>query len=114
MDPNPSGLGFLFVSELARTPYSPYSHLRLYSQFIGTKGERTLFTIKARSLVRINDLSSSGEEEILLLPGTPLVVKSCLHAGNGLTVIQVGGGVGFTWTLTVTLIPALTLLSLLF
>ena len=46
--------------------------------------------IKARHLVDIQVFSSvKNEEELLLLPGTALVVKSVLNAGNGLTVIQI-------------------------
>ena len=45
---------------------------------------------KSRCLVNIRDFSAvKSEEELLLLPGTPLVVKSVLEAGNGLNIIQV-------------------------
>ena len=119
MDPNPSGSEFLFVVlSLSWCPAS-YSHLYLlpsplhHPQFLGKKGDRTLFSIKARSIVKIKDLSAMPkEDELLMLPATPLVVKACLNMGNGLTMIQVGGDVGFTFTLAVTLILALTLFSL--
>ena len=45
---------------------------------------------KSRCLVNIRDFSTfQSEEELLLLPGTPLVVKSVLEVGNGLNIIQV-------------------------
>ena len=56
---------------------------------MGQEGDRTLFTIRARSIVDIRDFSSVQEEdELLLLPGTTMIVKGCLNAGNGLTLIQ--------------------------
>ena len=47
-------------------------------------------TYRSSYLVNIRDFSCvKDEDEVLLLPGTPLVVKSVLDAGNGLTMIQV-------------------------
>ena len=57
-------------------------------QFLGTKGDRTMFVITARSLVAIKDFTDMPEEEIILLPGTILEVTSVLDAGGGLTMIQ--------------------------
>ena len=58
-------------------------------QFLGNKGDRTLFTIRARSIIDIRDFSSvQDEDELLLLPATMMIVKGCLDAGNGLTMIQ--------------------------
>ena len=49
-----------------------------------------MFSICARSIVDIRDFSSvRDEDELLLLPATPMRVKGCLDAGNGLTIIQV-------------------------
>ena len=58
-------------------------------QFLGNKGDRTLFTIRARSIIDIRYFSSvQDEDELLLLPATMMIVKGCLDAGNGLTMIQ--------------------------
>lgn len=58
-------------------------------QFLGSSGDRTLFSIKAYNLVAIKDLSSiPSEDEVLMLPGTVLKVTGVLQAGNGLTMIQ--------------------------
>ena len=46
------------------------------AQFLGSKGARTMFTIRARSLVNIRDFSMCPEEELILLPGTILKVKN--------------------------------------
>lgn len=44
------------------------------SQFLGSKGKRTMFDITANSLVSIKDFSPLEEDELILLPGTILEV----------------------------------------
>ena len=56
--------------------------------FLGSKGDRTMFDISARSLVSIKEFSTLPEEEFILLPGTILKVVGVLDAGNGLAMIQ--------------------------
>ena len=58
--------------------------------FLGNSGKRTLFAFEARSLVDVCALSAhAAEKELLLLPGTQLVVDSVLDMGHGLTMVQV-------------------------
>lgn len=57
--------------------------------FLGTEGERTLFSIDVSSGVRINHFSSfSSEEELLLLPGTKLHVKNTISPAPGLVIVS--------------------------
>jgi len=55
--------------------------------FLGTVGQRTMFSIKA-NVVNIKRYSSINEGEHLLLPGRQLVIKGQLFLGSGLTMIQ--------------------------
>ena len=57
--------------------------------FLGTEGKRTMFAIKTKQALDIQRYSAMGfEQERLLLPGTCLVVEGVLHAGGGLTIVQ--------------------------
>jgi len=57
--------------------------------FFGADGERTMFHIKVETGVKIKDYSAlSEEEEILLLPGTCLVVNHVLNVTHGVSLIQ--------------------------
>eukprot|EP01124_Arcella_intermedia_P030226 TRINITY_DN6565_c0_g1_i2.p1 TRINITY_DN6565_c0_g1~~TRINITY_DN6565_c0_g1_i2.p1 ORF type:complete len:630 (-),score=149.67 TRINITY_DN6565_c0_g1_i2:8-1897(-) len=58
-------------------------------EFLGNDGPRTLFDIKAVKGVNISQYSLFPDEsEIILLPGTKLVVKSVLDLGNNLFLVQ--------------------------
>ena len=51
--------------------------------------ERTMFHIKTKTGIEINEYSAFPQEkEILLLPGTPLEIEGVLSAGPGLWIIQ--------------------------
>jgi hypothetical protein len=55
----------------------------------GKTGERTLFTIQCRSGKDIKGHSfEESKDQILLLPGRPFQVVSCLNAGDDLNIIQ--------------------------
>ena len=57
--------------------------------FLGTTGSRTMFHIQVSSGVCIQPYSAMpGESEVLLLPGTNLVVEDILDQGSGLTFVQ--------------------------
>lgn len=81
--------GFRFVNwQFASTSLS-IETLRS-PMFLGNSGKRTLFAFEARSLVDVCALSAhAAEKELLLLPGTQLVVDSVLDMGHGLTMVQV-------------------------
>jgi len=58
-------------------------------EFFGKSGTRTLFQIDCHTGKNIKNHSFiPSEDEILLLPARQFVVKSCLHSGNGLHIIQ--------------------------
>jgi len=59
-------------------------------KFLGKKGKRSLFTLHIISGVDIKNFSAFGqtEKEILLLPGTCLVVESILNTGSGAHIYQ--------------------------
>jgi len=64
-------------------------HVLTSPRFVGTEGERTIFTIETSKAVRISMFSAiQEEEEVLLPPGTALVVKSHANFGAGLTMVQ--------------------------
>lgn len=57
-------------------------------EFLGETGERTIFTIEAKSARKIQNYSAiKKENEVLLLPGTPFKVKSILQQGD-LTMVH--------------------------
>ena len=57
-------------------------------QFLGTTGERTIFTIKTASARDISMFSAmSTEHELLLLPGTSFKIRGVLQDGNELTKV---------------------------
>lgn len=57
--------------------------------FLGGKGRRTLFEVVSKSAVSIRALSAfTGEEELVLLPGTRLTVANVTHAADGLTTVR--------------------------
>eukprot|EP00698_Gefionella_okellyi_P024208 TRINITY_DN847_c0_g1_i10.p1 TRINITY_DN847_c0_g1~~TRINITY_DN847_c0_g1_i10.p1 ORF type:complete len:393 (-),score=99.70 TRINITY_DN847_c0_g1_i10:69-1247(-) len=59
-------------------------------QFLGKTGDRTLFHIATSMGVDIQRYSafSTSEAEVLLLPGTCVVVDSVLDLGNGVVMVQ--------------------------
>lgn len=57
--------------------------------FLGGKGRRMLFEVVSKSAVSIRSLSAfTGEEELVLLPGTRLTVAAVTHAPDGLTTVR--------------------------
>lgn len=57
--------------------------------FLGTSGERTIFTINAFTGKSISKYSEiKNENEVILLPGCHFQVESILDAGNNLHIIQ--------------------------
>ena len=71
------------------TGYLPHPTIHIASTPAYFHARPVHSTIKARHLVDIRAFSAvESEEELLLLPGTALVVKSVLNAGNGLILIQ--------------------------
>ena len=57
--------------------------------FLGDGGDRTMFQIQISNGVNIKAYSSFHvEDEVLLLPGTNMVVESVLPLGNGLNMVQ--------------------------
>ena len=56
--------------------------------FLGQRGERVVFNIANCCCVKIADYSAIPEDEVLLLPGSTLLVKSVLDAGNGLHIVH--------------------------
>ena len=57
--------------------------------FFDTTKERTMFHIKTETAVSIQEYSANPQEdEVLLLPGTCLIVEGALPAGPGLRIIQ--------------------------
>ena len=57
--------------------------------FFGFTGERTMFHINSVSGVDISPYSANRQEaEILLLPGTCLLVQGVLSVGAGVKMIQ--------------------------
>ena len=59
--------------------------------FCGREGDRTIFSItltqgQARDITRYSMIEA--EDEVLLPPGCKFKVESLMHAGNGLTIVQ--------------------------
>jgi hypothetical protein len=52
--------------------------------FLGKAGDRVEFTIEDCLVIRIAELSSIPEDEVILLPGTRLTIKDVADRGNGL------------------------------
>jgi len=58
-------------------------------QFLGKEGERTMFNISAKSARDISRFSAiRSEQELLLLPGTVLIVDGVLDLGNNCHIVQ--------------------------
>ena len=78
------GRRFLNWSFLSTTP-----SVRVMNgqQLLGKEGNYTIFSIEATSLVNIRDFSL--QEELLLLPGTMLIVTEVLELANDVTIIHI-------------------------
>ncbi|UJR84971.1 ADP-ribosyltransferase domain-containing protein [Sandaracinus amylolyticus] len=64
------------------------SKLAVARGFLGASGRRTLFEVHTRSAVSIRDLSAfTGEEELVLAPGTSLLVRDVRSESSGLTTV---------------------------
>jgi hypothetical protein len=57
-------------------------------QFLGREGGRTMFHLAVENGVSIRAYSSMAEEEVLLLPGTFLLVNSVTDLGHGLHMVN--------------------------
>ena len=76
------GKRFLNWSFLSTTP-----SVRVINGVLGTKGNYTIFSIEATSLINISDFSL--QEEFLLLPGTMLIVTEVLELANDVTIVHI-------------------------
>jgi uracil DNA glycosylase len=64
------------------------SKLAVARGFLGASGRRTLFEVHTKTAVSIRELSAfSGEEELVLAPGTALSVREVRPEASGLTTV---------------------------